>query len=195
MIRARHLVPLGCAGLFLAAAAAGCRPSARAGGAMDGDSNAVATHDSLTDAAIAGIVITDNTEDSTGGAFASARAHNAAVREFAQRMVHDHGAANVQATAMVRRLHMSVEDSKDAQDARAHAQSHLNDLARESPRTFDRRYIDAEVKGHQDDLDALDHKLIPAAKNAELTQLLNQQRATVNSHLQQAKQIQSQLNR
>ncbi len=193
MIRARHFAPLGCAALLIAAFA-GCRRSAQASGAMKNDTSA-ANSDSLTDAAIAGIVITDNSNDSTGGAFAAGRAHAAAVRQFAQRMVRDHGAANAQATAMVHRLHMSVEDSKDAQDERSHAQDNLNDLARNNGSAFDRKYIDAEVKGHQEDLDKLDHKLIPAAKNAELKQLLLQQRATVNSHLQQAKQIQSQLNR
>lgn len=193
MIRTRHIAPLGCAALLIAVAA-GCRGSAHAAGAIKSDS-AAAKSDSLTDAAIAGIVITDNTNDSTGGAFAAGRAHAAAVRQFAQRMVRDHGAANAQATAMVHRLHMSVEDSKDAQDERSHAQDNLNDLANERGTSFDRKYIDAEVKSHQDDLDKLDHKLIPAATNADLKQLLQQQRATVNSHLQQAKQIQAQLNR
>src|SRR5579872_2833433 len=67
MIRARHFAPLGCAALLIAAFA-GCRRSAQASGAMKNDTSA-ANSDSLTDAAIAGIVITDNSNDSTGGAF------------------------------------------------------------------------------------------------------------------------------
>ncbi|HEY2804739.1 MAG TPA: DUF4142 domain-containing protein [Gemmatimonadales bacterium] len=192
MSRARTFAPLACAGLLIGLAATGCRPTARAAGAANTDTTAVKT-DTLTDAAIAGIVITDNTTDSSGGAFAAHRAHNAAVRTFAQRMVHDHGAANAAATALVHRMHMSVEDSKDAQDAREHSQHTMNDLASDSGRTFDRHYIDAEVKSHQDDLDNLDKKLIPHAQNNDLKQLLMRQRATVNSHLQQAKEIQGQL--
>jgi putative membrane protein len=57
-----------------------------------------------------------------------------------------------------------------------------------SPKTttgsdFDRAYIDAQVKAHQEVLDALDNKLIPNAQDASLKANLQQVRPTVAQHL------------
>jgi putative membrane protein len=46
---------------------------------------------------------------------------------------------------------------------------------------------------HEKVLRQLDDQLIPSADNAELRQLLTATRATVSSHLEQARQIQAQL--
>jgi len=147
----------------------------------------------LQDAQIVNIVMTANTGDSALGAFVRPKTRTAAVRDFAQRMVREHGAGNEMARALNTRLNVTPADHDVVRDLQNSVAEQQRELTDKTGSDLDRDYIDHEVDMHQNVLRQLDDQLIPNADNAELRQLLTATRATVSSHLEQARQIQTQL--
>jgi putative membrane protein len=149
----------------------------------------------LGDPQIAHVAVTANSIDSAAGEFARTRAQNPRVKEFAQRMIRDHGAVNKQAVALATRLNMTPAENDVSRQLQQGDQQARNDLAGKRGADFDRAYIDREIQYHQSVIDALDKTLIPGAQNADLKALLQQVRPNVAAHLQLAQQIQSTLGR
>lgn len=143
----------------------------------------------FTEGQVLHVVMTANTADSSGGEMAKTMARQPAVLAFAQRMIQDHGSANQQA----RQLGLTGEDNPTSQQLQQSHQQASQQLHSQSGAAFDRAYIDHEVQMHQTLLDQLDQQLIPAATNLQLQQYLQQVRTSVQSHLEQARQIQGQL--
>jgi len=147
----------------------------------------------LNDAQIAHIGVTANTIDVQAGNDAKSKATNAEVKQFAQRMITDHSAANQKATDLAKKLNVTPEDNSTSQQLNSDAQSFMQELSGKTGADYDKAYMDHEVAFHQQVLDALDKTLIPNTQNAELKDFLTQVRATVASHLQMAQQIQQKL--
>ena len=143
----------------------------------------------LNDAQIAHVAVTANAIDSTAGEMAKQNAESQAVKDFAATMVTDHTGVNQQALALATRLNVSPEDNDVSQQLRAGADSALANLEGASGAAFDRAYMDREVAFHQTVLDALDRTLIPAARNAELKQLLQDVRPAIAAHLERARSV------
>ena len=55
---------------------------------------------------------------------------------------------------------------------------------------FDKAYIAAQIKGHQQVLDTINDKLLPNVKDERLKAYLLEIKPTVEQHLRQAKQLQ-----
>lgn len=147
----------------------------------------------LTDPQIAAIVLAANSADSASGEQAREKAQNPRVKEFAQRMVTDHGGVNKQAVALAGKLNVTPEEnntSRQLAQGGEQTRQQLNELA---PTAYDRAYIDHEVEYHETVLQAIDTQLIPGAQNAELKALLQQVRPAVAAHLQMAKDLQKEL--
>lgn len=147
----------------------------------------------VSDAQIAAIVLAANSTDSASGEMAREKGQNPKVKEFAQRMVTDHGGVNKQAVALAGRLHLVPEEnntSRQLAQGGQQSRQQLNDLA---PTAFDRAYIDHEVEYHDTVLQAIDQTLIPSAQNADLKALLQQVRPAVAAHLQMARDLQKEL--
>lgn len=146
-----------------------------------------------TDPQIAAIVVTANQVDIDAGKLARARAHAGTVKDFAQRMVVDHSAVNRSAVALVHRLHVTPQSNPTSESLAKGGEENLAHLRTLSGSAFDRAYIDHEVAYHQSVLDAVDHVLIPSARNADLKALLVKVRPAFVEHLEHAKQIQRSL--
>ena len=58
---------------------------------------------------------------------------------------------------------------------------------------FDVAFIAKEIEHHQRMIEAVDNKFIPAAKNAELKQLLTELKPSLQSHLDQARALEKRL--
>src|SRR4051812_43216332 len=102
----------------------------------------------LTDPQIAAIVLAANSADSAGGEQAREKATNPKVKEFAQRMVTDHGGVNKQAVALAGKLNVTPEEnntSRQLAQGGEQTRQQLNSLA---PTAYDRAYIDHEVEYH-----------------------------------------------
>jgi putative membrane protein len=146
-----------------------------------------------TDAQIAGIVVEANTVDINAGKLAEKRASNKDVKAFAKQMVTDHTGVNKQATALVKKLHVTPQDSDVSKSLKKGGDDNIAKLQNLKGSDFDKAYVDNEVTYHQSVLDAVDKTLIPAAKNAELKDLLVKVRPAFVAHLDHAKQIQGTL--
>jgi putative membrane protein len=149
----------------------------------------------VNDAQIASIVVTANQVDIDAGKLASSMATDAAVKKFAQLMITDHTGVNKSATALVTKLKVTPEDNPTSQSLKSDGEKNLAHLKTLKGAAFDKAYIDHEVAYHQQVIDALDKTLIPGAKNEELKALLVKVRPAFVAHLEQAKQLQSSLNK
>ena len=191
MERGRLLMLL-CAGAALALATLGCGRRDQAGAYRDTTTTAAGrapeADSAMTDVDIASIVLAANSADSAAGALATTRATNQAVRSFGQQMVRDHGQFNQRVKALATRLNVTPAETEKVRELRDDAAEKRRDLSGKSGADFDKEYIDYEVEAHENVLRELD-RMIPAADNADLRQLLTQARATVQSHLDQARQI------
>lgn len=144
-----------------------------------------------TDPQIAAIVVTANQVDIDAGKLAQSQSKNKEVKAFARQMVTDHTGVNKSATALVTRLNVTPEDNATSASLKSGGDTNIQHLKTLKGSAFDRAYIDNEVTYHQNVLDAIDHTLIPSAKNAELKALLVKVRPAFEAHLAHAKQIQS----
>ncbi|CAA9304652.1 MAG: hypothetical protein AVDCRST_MAG68-728 [uncultured Gemmatimonadetes bacterium] len=147
----------------------------------------------VTDPQIAHIVVTANQVDITAGELAQTRSANSKVKEFAQRMVTDHGGVNKAATELATRLGVTPEANPTSQQLQRGGEQNVSALQGLNGAEFDRAYVANEVTYHQAVLDALDQTLIPGAQNAELKTLLQQSRPAFVAHLEHARQLQASL--
>ena len=146
-----------------------------------------------TDPQIAAIVVTANQVDIDAGKLAQSMTHSPQVRDFAQLMVKDHTGVNQAATDLVTRLHVTPESNPTSESLKQGGEQNLATLHKLSGAAFDKAYVDHEVAYHQAVLDAVDHTLIPSAKNAELKALLVKVRPAFVAHLEHAKTLQASL--
>jgi putative membrane protein len=146
-----------------------------------------------TDPQIAAIVVTANQVDIDAGRYAERHGSTADVKEFAKRMVVDHGGVNRSATALVTKLKVTPEDNATAQSLKSGGDANLATLKTLKGRAFDRAYVDHEVAYHVQVLDAIDGVLIPSAQNGELKALLVSVRPAFVAHLEHARHLQAQL--
>jgi putative membrane protein len=148
-----------------------------------------------SDPQIAAIVVTANQVDIDAGKLAKSKSSNAAVKEFAELMIKDHGAVNQAATELVQKLHVQPENNATSRSLQRGGDENIAMLQGTSGKAFDRAYVDHEVVYHQAVLDAVDNTLIPSAKNAELEALLVKVRPAFVAHLAHAKQLQASLSK
>lgn len=142
-----------------------------------------------TDAEIAAIVVTANQVDIDAGKLATAKAANAEVKAFAQRMVVDHTGVNTAAGELAARLKLTPKDNATAQSLKAGGKKNVTTLEGLQGAAFDRAYVENEVAYHQAVLDALDKTLVPHTRNAELKALLVKVRPAFVAHLEHAKTL------
>jgi putative membrane protein len=148
-----------------------------------------ATGAQLTDAQIAAIAVTANKVDIDAARVAQRKSKNAEVKRFAADMIRDHTSANKQAAALAKKLKLKPQPNDTSRSLATGGQQNLKKLKSLKGKEFDRAYIDQEVTYHQNVLDALDQKLIPAAQNADLKSLLQSVRSVVAQHLDHAKTV------
>jgi putative membrane protein len=146
-----------------------------------------------SDAQIAGIVVTANQVDIDAGKLAQKMSKNKEVKDFAKQMVTDHTGVNKQATALVKKLHVTPAESDTAKSLKSGGDANIAKLKALKGAAFDHAYVDNEVAYHQAVIDALDKTLIPSAQNAELKDTLVKVRPAFVAHLEHAKHIQASL--
>ena len=154
---------------------------------------ALAQAPALNDAQIAGIVVTANTVDIDAGKLAQKTSKNKDVQQFGKQMVTDHTGVNKQATALVKKLKVTPENSDVSKSLKAGGAANISKLKGLKGAEFDKAYVENEVTYHQAVIDALDKTLIPNAKNGELKDMLEKVRPAFVAHLEHGKQIQQSL--
>ena len=146
-----------------------------------------------TDPQIAMIAVTANSVDIDTAKMAKQKTSNKAVKEFADTMVRDHTAVNSKATALVKKLGVTPEESDTSKSLKSDGEKKMAELKAMTGAEFEKAYIDNEVNYHEAVLGVLDKTLIPNTKNMELKSLLESARPIFVSHLEHAKKLQASL--
>jgi putative membrane protein len=146
-----------------------------------------------TDPQIAHIAYTAGVLDIEGARQAIAKSKNADVIAFAESMVRDHEAVNVQALDLVKKLNVTPEDNPTSQALTTAATDKRAELDKLDGAAFDKAYIDNEVAYHQAVNGALEGLLIPSAQNAELKALLETGLKLFQGHQHHAEEVAAKL--
>jgi putative membrane protein len=132
-------------------------------------------------------VRTDNLLEIRLGALAQKRSTNAAVKQFAQRMVSDHTTMGNEWTSLASRLRLGTTSALDATQ-----QQLLSQLTSVPAADFDRQYMSTMVQDHQNNI-ATFQRLGPSAQSPEVRQLAAKGLPVLEQHLTMAQQVASQV--
>ena len=122
------------------------------------------------------------------GKYVEQKATTPQVREFAERMVHDHSILDAQAKKVFADFGLQPPPPDTAGQQKLQAE-----LDKESGKKFDDTYIDAQIKEHEQDLSLItpeaDHgqKLVPS--DPTVSELAEEVRPVVYQHLKLAQQV------
>lgn len=111
------------------------------------------------------------------------------VNTFAEHMIEQHTRSQKEGADLASKMGVQPEDSKLGAELQGKAAQTLQTLRGTDASTFDRTYMQAQAKQHQEVLDLLDRHLMPSASNADMRATLKDVRAMVSSHLSEAQSI------
>jgi putative membrane protein len=151
-----------------------------------GSSAAQAPLEPLSDPQIAAVTEAANTAEIAQAKLAQSKSKDASVKRFAAMMIEHHGAAKQKQA----KLKLKTEPSAASTALQADAESTLDKLKTDSGKDFDHAYIAAQIDGHRKVLDAINDKLLPNVKGAELKAYLEEIKPRVEQHLKEAKRLQ-----
>jgi putative membrane protein len=178
------------AGAAAPATAGATSPGGAPGSAGDTGSASAAT---LSDEQILQVVHVANLGEVEQAKIAQQKAKNAKAKAFAGMMVKDHADADAKGAELAKKNKLTPSDSPISTTLKADSDKTVEQLKAQTGAEFDRAYMEAQVKAHQTVLDAIDSKLLPSAKNAELKTMLQGMRPKIEGHLKEAQEIQKAL--
>lgn len=123
------------------------------------------------------------------GELAREKAAEPSVREFATMMITGHSAASSKIEAALFKKDITSEDSPLSRQLDAESGAATERLRALSGRAFDRAYIERQIEVHQNVLNLIDTKLMPAAKKKVVKDQLTEMRKDVQEHLARAQQV------
>jgi putative membrane protein len=140
----------------------------------------------LSDAQIAAITDIANTAEIEQAKLARTKSKNAEVQKFSAMMIAHHGEAKQKQA----KLKITTADSAASTKLLEEGGQVLASLKDTKGADFDRRYIEAQVDGHQKVLDTINNQLLPNVKSPELKAYLEEIKPKVEQHLQAARTAQ-----
>jgi putative membrane protein len=149
--------------------------------------------ETLSEAQIAKLTDLANAAEIEQGKIAQGRAKQASVKKFAAMMVKEHTSAKQEQEKLYKRLTLTPSESATAASLKTDTDQALDALKKADASGFDAAYVSNQVNAHQQVLDLLDAKLLPAAVNPELAESLRKMRRTVEQHLKDAQALQASL--
>jgi putative membrane protein len=144
---------------------------------------------SLSDSEISAVVIALNTGEIQAGKLAMMRASATSVRNFANRMVTEHTAANDMLTTLLQTLMLAPVGNSVSENVMEMGMAELKELMKVSDSEFDVAYMKSQVEDHMTALMLIDSKLLPEADNPMLRAQLMVLRKAVMAHLDAAQAI------
>ncbi|GAB1719153.1 MAG: hypothetical protein NTAFB09_08840 [Nitrosospira sp.] len=156
------------------------------------------THDSyklqLDDGQIADVILTASSLSIEAAQLARLKARSAAVRQYAGKIIAEHGHVNDSLSRLVKKIDVVRENNPISSALKADGKADLEKLRSLHGKAFDEAYVKQEIVLYQDVLDTIDNRLMPNARREELKTLLYNLFAPLSLHLEQAQQIQEALN-
>lgn len=110
------------------------------------------------------------------GELAKTKAENAAVKSFGERMVTDHTKVNDEMKTLATKKGVTLPTDLSSEDQKLY-----DDLSKKSGADFDKAYIDAMVKDHDQDVAAFE-KTEKATKDKDLKAFINKTLPTLKTH-------------
>lgn len=147
----------------------------------------------LNDAQITKIIRTANDGEIQQGKLAVNQTTNSEVRKFARMMIRQHAKVNRKLGRVSKSMGIEPQESPSATTLKQEGDKTLSSLKAAKGPEFDRAYVDAQVKSHQDVLATIDNALLPNAKDAKLQAMLKETRPAVQMHLEHATLLKSKL--
>lgn len=147
----------------------------------------------LSEGQVAMITDLANSSEIEQAKLAQGKAKSASVKKFAATMIKHHGEAKAQQTKLYQSLKLTPTQSASASQLKNDADKTLGSLRAADGAAFDKAYIESQIEAHQKVLDTIDGQLLPASSDQALTDELTKMRATVSTHLQDARDILSEL--
>jgi putative membrane protein len=121
---------------------------------------------------------------------AFAKATDPRVKEFAKKMLAEHGKAKQEENAILVEARLSPEESPLSTEIGVDAGRALFALREEgSAGPIDRTYVEGQIALHEKYLAALDEQLIPNARDSRLEQALRNTRQRVKAHLDEVRAL------
>jgi putative membrane protein len=143
----------------------------------------------LNDQQIAQVVANVHSAEIEQARVAQKKTNNEQVRQLATMMIQDHTRAQQQEAA----LNLGKEESPLSERLSTQSQAMLQALRSKQGEEFDRAYIQSQIVGHQQALDAIQNELRPNAQNPELQAYLQQLQPKIAQHIEHARQAQQSL--
>jgi len=113
------------------------------------------------------------------------QSQNSGIRDFAQRMIDDHTAAQNELSTLARQKQVTLPTRLDSEH-----QSILDDLKSKSSTDFDKAYLDVQVKAHKDTI-AADQDEANNGVDPQVKGLAGRLLDTLNMHLSMAQKLQN----
>jgi putative membrane protein len=143
----------------------------------------------FTDGQIAAVMQAINQGEIQAAQLAQSKATSSDVKRFAQHMVTDHRDMQNKANTLLSRMQVTVTENPVSTQLRSDAQNELTMLQSETGRDFDRTYIDAQVRNHNQALELID-RITPNVKSTDFRSQLQSARPKIEQHLREAERLQ-----
>lgn len=169
---------------------------AQGGGTVPGDSAVLSTVEpaQLDDAQVAAILSAADSSEILPSEIALESAQASQLREFAERMVQEHGALTDSLAAITSAAGITPRPNRESDLLHTQTQATVEALRAHEGAAFDSAYAAAMVQSHEVALNLIDSQLLDGTSDARLrTAIETRVRPAVAAHLEQIRQIQSTL--
>lgn len=141
-----------------------------------------------TDANVLDVLTVANQGEIDYSQIAAEKASNASVKQFAQKMVKDHGTMLEAVKGLASRLGLTPAANDKANDLKEETAKDINDLNAKTGADFDKEFMEEQIDMHQETLDLL-NDLDGRTTNADLKAAIAEAKPKVQAHLDEAKVI------
>jgi len=143
--------------------------------------------------AVVDVLRTANTIAIRSARLARTRSTNDAVRAYAVQILDDQMAASTRLSQLARRLGVRPRSDPTSHDLTSQADQARARFETQRGSGFDRAYIENEIQFHQELLDLLDRRLVPAVADSGMKAYLVAQRSMFAAQLEHAEHVQTSL--
>jgi putative membrane protein len=143
----------------------------------------------MSDAQIAGLVLSAASTNVTEGELALRKASDARTLSLARRVVSDNTDLARAALEAVEKARLKPAESDESTRLTAETMGSVDRLAELKGRQFDRAYVSGEIADNRDLIARLDGRLLSETRDPALRELLTRTRQVAQEHLQQAQAV------
>jgi putative membrane protein len=147
---------------------------------------------SLNDPQLSAVVQTINEGEIQEAELALSKSTSPEVKRFATDMMSAHRDMQNKTSALLARLRITPSDNAVSNQLKSDAQNEMSTLQTTKGKDFDRDYIDAQVRNHNEALELVD-RITPIVKSPELKAMLTNAHPKLEAHLRAAERVQQSL--